>query len=80
MRTEVYSWRVSSDKARRELEFVPTEFASTPLMRTLFEVVRCPLTEMIASPRPNSVLFDTLAEVPGESVSNCWKFRVGSGS
>ena len=53
------------------VEFVPTEFASTPLMRTLFEVVRCPLTEITASPRPSSVLFETLADVPGESVRSC---------
>ena len=53
------------------VELVPTEFASTPLMRTLFEVVRWPFTEMMASPRPSSVLFDTVADVPGESVSNC---------
>ncbi len=62
------------------VELVPTELASMPLMRTLFEVVRWPLTLMTESPRPSSVLFETLAEVPGESVRSCWKLRVGSGN
>ena len=62
------------------VELVPMELASMPLIRTLLLVVRWPLTEMTESPRPSSVLFETLADVPGESVRSCWKLRVGSGS
>ena len=53
------------------VEFVPIELASMPLMRTLLLVVRWPFTEMIASPRPSSVLFATEEDVPGESVRSC---------
>ena len=62
------------------VELVPMEFESMPFRRTLFDVGRWPLTVMIESPRPSSVLFATLEYVPGESVRSCWKFRVGSGS
>ena len=44
------------------VELVPIELASMPLMRTLLLVVRWPLTLMTESPRPSSVLFETLAE------------------
>ena len=62
------------------VELVPIELASMPLMRTLLEVVRWPLTVMVVSPRPSSVLLETEALVPGESVRSCWKLRVGRGS
>ena len=58
------------------VELVPTELASMPLMRTLFEVVRCPLTEMTASPRPSSVLFETLEEVPEQFPGYIWTNRI----
>jgi len=49
------------------VELVPIELASIPLIRTLLLVVRWPLTEMIASPRPSSVLLATDDDVPGEA-------------
>ena len=75
------SWSVSlAGTAMFGVEFVPIELASTPLMRTEFDVVRCPLTLIVASPRPNSVLFETEDWAPACSVRSCWKFRVGKGS
>jgi hypothetical protein len=56
------------------------EFASTPLIMTLFESARWPLTYTATSPRPNSEEFWRGPEVPVVRVSNCWKLRVGSGS
>ena len=53
------------------VEFVPMELASTPLIRTLLLVVRWPLTVMMLSPRPSSVLFATPDAAPGDKVNNC---------
>ena len=58
---------------------VPMEFASTPLMMTLLERARCPLTYTATSPRPKSEEFWSEPEVPVVRVSNCWKLRVGNG-
>ena len=66
------SWRLSvAGTAMFGVELVPTEFASIPLILTLLLVVRWPLTLIVASPRPRSVLFVTDDWAPGDKASNC---------
>src|ERR1019366_6198906 len=75
------SWSESMDGTERfGFSPVPMEFASTPLMMTLLESARCPLTYTATSPRPSSEEFWMEPEVPVVRVNNCWKLRVGNGS